>query len=160
MRKRSRPMVYRMLVGFLYFSCDQSALWMVQSVRLSVCHTFLTMLPSSYHHEIYYQCQKWFHTKGQGHSSKVKVTEVITQLSCFRTVTSVWIHLCWWNDAQSLMLLRRGALLILAATQQLYEWYFPSVRLSVCLSVCLSNLFHHAPIILSSWKFQEILPMT
>ena len=43
------------------FSCDQAALWMVQSVcpsvRLSVClsvrHTFLTMLPSSYHHEIF-----------------------------------------------------------------------------------------------------------
>ena len=44
------------------FSCDQAALWMVQSVRpsvrLSVCHTFLTMFSSSYHHEIfmsYYQ---------------------------------------------------------------------------------------------------------
>ena len=47
------------------FSCDQAALWMVFSVRLSVCpsvrlsvclsvcHTFLTMLPSSYHHEIF-----------------------------------------------------------------------------------------------------------
>ena len=33
------------------FSCDQAALWMVFSVRLSVCHTFLTMFPSSYHHE-------------------------------------------------------------------------------------------------------------
>ena len=47
------------------FSCDQAALWMVFSVRLSVCpsvclsvclsvrHTFLTMFPSSYHHEIF-----------------------------------------------------------------------------------------------------------
>ena len=26
----------------------------------------------------------------------------------------------------------------LAATKQLYKWYFPSVRLSVCLSVCPS----------------------
>ena len=48
------------------FSCDQAALWMVFSVRLSVyssvhlsvcpsvlsvCHTFLTMFPSLYHHE-------------------------------------------------------------------------------------------------------------
>ena len=71
------------------FSCDQAALWMVQSVRpsvclsvrpsvrLSVCHTFLTMFPSSYHHEIfrsYYQWQKWrpckrsrSEVKGQGH---------------------------------------------------------------------------------------------
>ena len=35
------------------FSCDQAALWMVQSVCLSVHHTFLTMFPSSYHHEIF-----------------------------------------------------------------------------------------------------------
>ena len=67
------------------FSCDQAALWMVQSVCLSVClsvylsvrHTFLTMFPSSYHHEIfrsYYQWQKWrpckssrSEVKGQGH---------------------------------------------------------------------------------------------
>ena len=35
------------------FSCDQAALWMVFSVRLSVCHTFLSMFPSSYHHEIF-----------------------------------------------------------------------------------------------------------
>ena len=47
------------------------------SVRLSVCHTFLTMFRSSYHHEIfgsYYQWQKWrpckrsrSEVKGQGH---------------------------------------------------------------------------------------------
>ena len=47
------------------------------SVRLSVRHTFLTMFPSSYHHEIfrsYYQWQKWrpckrsrSEIKGQGH---------------------------------------------------------------------------------------------
>ena len=40
-----------------FISCDQAALWMVfsvrLSVRLSVCHTFLTMLPSLYHHEIF-----------------------------------------------------------------------------------------------------------
>ena len=60
----------------------------------------------------------------------------------------------------------------LAATKQLYEWYFlsvcpsvcPSVRLSVCLSVrlsvCpsvrLSHLFDYVPIIVSSWNFQEL----
>ena len=51
------------------------------------------------------------HAKGQGQRSKVKVTEVNSQLSGFRTVTPVWIHTWWWNDAYSLMLLRRGALL-------------------------------------------------
>ena len=82
------------------FSCDQAAIWLVQSVRpsvrpsvcLSVCHTFL------------------------------------------------------------------------AATKQLYEWYFLSVRLSVCpsvrLSVCPSHLFHYVPIIVSSWNFQELSPST
>ena len=44
------------------------------------------------------------HAKGQGQRSKVKVTDVKTQLSRFRTVTPVLIHICWWNDAQSLML--------------------------------------------------------
>ena len=52
-----------------------------------------------------------FHAKGQGRRSKVKVTEVMTPFSRFRTVTPVWIHILRWNYAQSLMLLRRGALL-------------------------------------------------
>ena len=70
---------------FYFFSCDQAAIWLVQSVRpsvrLSVClsvrHTFFTMFPSSYHHEIfrsYYHGQKWCpckrsrsQVKGQGH---------------------------------------------------------------------------------------------
>ena len=73
--------------------------WYFPSVRLSVRHTFFTMFPSSYHHEIfsYYQWQKWCPCKRS--RSKVKVTEVITQLSRFRTVTPVWIHIWWWNDA-------------------------------------------------------------
>ena len=104
------------------FSCDQAALWMVQSVRpsvcpsacLSVCHTFLTMFPSSYHHEIfgsYYQWQKWrpckrsrSEVKGQGHRGHNPTLR-------FRTVTPVWIHIWWWNDAYSLIMIRRGALL-------------------------------------------------
>ena len=32
--------------------------------------------------------------------------------------------------------------------------------LSVCPSVCLSHLFHYVPFIVSSWNFQELLPMT
>ena len=31
---------------------------------------------------------------------------------------------------------------------------------SVCPSVCLSHLFDYVPSILSSWNFQELLPMT
>ena len=44
----------------------------------------------------------------------------------------------------------------LAATKQLYEWYF----LSVCLSVRLSHLFDYVPLIVSSWNFQELSPRT
>ena len=51
------------------------------------------------------------HAKCRGQTSKVKVTEVKTQFSHFRTVTPVLIDIWGWNDAQSLMLLRRGALL-------------------------------------------------
>ena len=51
------------------------------------------------------------HAKGQGQRSKVKFTEVKTQCSRFRTVTPIWNHIWWWHDAQSLMLLRRGAIL-------------------------------------------------
>ena len=52
------------------------------------------------------------HAKVQGQRSKVKVTEVKTQISHFETITPVWFHIWWWNDAQSLILFRSGALLI------------------------------------------------
>ena len=74
------------------------------------------MFPSSYHHENFSGDitidQSEVHAKGQGQRSKVKVTEVKSKLNRFRTVTPVWIHIWWWNDAQSLMLLRRGVLLV------------------------------------------------
>ena len=59
------------------------------------------------------------HAKGQGQRSKVKVTEVTTQLNRFRTVTPVWILIWWCNDAYSLMLLRRGALLFFKVIRQI-----------------------------------------
>ena len=59
------------------------------------------------------------HAKGQGQKSKVKVTVVTTQLNRFRTVTPVWIHIWWWNDTYSLMLLRRGALLFFKVIRQI-----------------------------------------
>ena len=116
---------------FAIFSCGQAALWMVQSVcvclsdhpsicpsvrlpaRLSVTHFWLC----SHCHIIMKfsgvitNDRSEVDAKGLGQRSKGKVTEVNTQLSRFRTVTPVCIHIWWWNDAQSLMLLRRGALL-------------------------------------------------
>ena len=80
------------------------------SVRLSVTPFWLCS-----HHRIIMKLsgvitndRRKVHAKGQGQRSKVKVTEVMTQLNRFRTVTPVWIHICWWNDAYSLMLLRKG----------------------------------------------------
>ena len=55
-------------------------------------------------------------------------------------------------------------LIFLAATTQLYEWYFylpvclSVVCPSVCLSVCPSHFFDYVPIIASSWNFQELSP--
>ena len=111
------------------FSCDQAALQMVFSVRPSVCLSVrLSVCPSvrlsvtpfwlCSHHRIIMKFsgvitsdRSDVHAKGQGQRSKVKVTEVTTQLYRFRTVTPVWIHIWWWNDAYSLIMLRRGALL-------------------------------------------------
>ena len=156
---------------------------MTGSVRPSVCLS-VTPFSACSHHRIIMKFsgvitmdRSDVHAKGQGQRSKVKVTEVNTQLSRFRTLTPVWIHIWQWNHAHSWKQHRRGALLFLAATKQLYKWYClsvrhtflaatkqlydwfsPSVRPSVCLSVCLSHLFHHVPIIVSSWNFQELLP--
>ena len=105
----------------LVFSCDQAALQMVFSVRLSVTPFWLCS-----HHRIIMKFsgvitndERKVHAKGQGQRSKVKVTEVTTQLNRFRTVTPVWIHIWWWSDAYSLMLLRRGALLFFKVIRQI-----------------------------------------
>ena len=59
------------------------------------------------------------HANGQGHRSKVKVAEVITPLSRFRTVTPILIHIWWGNDALRLMLVRRGTLLFFNVIRQI-----------------------------------------
>ena len=45
---------------------------------------------------------------------------------------------------------------IFSCDQAALQMYFLSVR----LSVCPSHLFDYVPIIVSSWNFQELLPMT
>ena len=65
--------------------------WFSPSIHLSFClsvrHTFLTMFPSSYHHVIIINDESDVHALGQ--RSKVKVTEIKTELNCFRTITQV-----------------------------------------------------------------------
>ena len=85
----------------------QSALRTLISIRPSVClfvrpplTPFLTMFLSSYHPEIVMNLimlklsvitidRRDVHAKGQGQRPKVKVTEVMTPLNNFRTVTPV-----------------------------------------------------------------------
>ena len=115
------------------FSCDQAAIWLVQSVRLSVCLSVCPSVrpsvtpfsPCSHHHIIMKfsgvitMVRSDVHAKGQGQRSKVKVTEVNTQLSRFRTVTPVWIHIWQWNHAHSWKQHRRGALLFFKVIRQI-----------------------------------------
>ena len=99
--------------------------WYFLSVCLSVCLSVTPFWLCS-HHGIIMKFsgvittdQGNVHANGQGQRSKVKVTEVTTQLNRFRTVTPVWIHIWWWNDTYSLMMLRRGALLFLKVVHQI-----------------------------------------
>ena len=105
--------------------------WFSPSVRLSVSVCLSVCLSVTpfwlcYHHRIIIKFsgvittdQGKVHAKGQGQRSKVKVTEVTTQLNRFRAVTPVWIHIWWWNDTYSLMLLRRGALMFFKVIRQI-----------------------------------------
>ena len=107
------------------FSCDQAALRTLLSVCPSVC---LSVTPFSLC-SVYRIIMKFsgvitndksdVHAKSQDQRSKVKVTEVTHQLNHFRTVTPVWIHIWWWNEAYSLMMLRRGALLFFNVIRQI-----------------------------------------
>ena len=129
------------------FNCNQAARWMVLSVCLSVCLSVslsVTPFPLCSHHGIIMKFSGVItndgsdvYAKDQGQRSKVKVTEVKTQLSRFRTLTPVWFHIWWWNDAQSFILFRRGALLIFKVICQISRshsskdcWFRP--KLGVC----------------------------
>ena len=103
--------------------------WFSPSVRPSVCPSVCPSVtpfsPCSHHRiimkfsEVITNDKSDVHAKGQGQRSKVKVTEVTTQLNRFRAVSPVWIHIWWWNDAYSLIMLRRGALLFLKVIRQI-----------------------------------------
>ena len=95
------------------------------SVRPSVCLSVTPFSPCSHHRIIMkfsgviIMVRSDVHAKGQGQRSKVKVTEVNTQLSRFRTLTPVWIHIWQWNHAHSWKQHRRGALLFFKVIRQI-----------------------------------------
>ena len=110
--------------------------WCSPSVCLSVCLSVrpsfrpsVTPLSLCSHHRIIMKIlgqnfdKSDVRAKGQSQRSKVKVTEVKIPFSGFRTVTTVWIHICQWNHAYSLMLLRRGALLFSKVVCQISRSY-------------------------------------
>ena len=128
-----RHYIQMVILHTLIFSCDQAAIWLVQSVRPSVRLSVrpsvrLSVTPFSpcSHHRIIIKfsgvitmVKSDVHAKGQGQRSKVKVTEVNTQLSRFRTLTPVWIHIWQWNHAHSWKQHRRGALLFFKVIHQI-----------------------------------------
>ena len=89
----------------------------------------------------------------QGHPSNFKVTRdktspILTQIGRFRTVGRSQLS----NPSD----LPCSSALDIFSCDQAALWMVQSV----CLSVCLSHLFDYVPIIVSSWNFQELLPMT
>ena len=72
----------------------------------------------------------------------------LTGSSCYGLLTN---HRCTTSFIHHFLRLMMS-FSFLAATKQLYEWYFLSVR----PSVRLSHLFDYVRIIVSSWNFQEL----
>ena len=120
--------------------------WYFPSVCPSVCLSVrLSVTPFSpcFHHRIIMKfwvitmVKSDVHAKGQGQRSKVKVTEVNTQLSRFWTLTPVWIHIWQWNYAHSWKQHRRGALLFFKVIRQISRshgsknrWIWPRLGVS------------------------------
>ena len=147
----------------MILSCDQAALRTLLSaclsVRLSVCpsvcYTFFTMSLSSYHHEVsrsYCQWQMWCPYKRSRSEVKGKCDRGQNH-SRFSTVTPAWFDIWWWNDAQSLMLLMRGALLFFKVIPQISRShraknadFDPNLAFTDCncsLNWLIKNIFHN-----------------
>ena len=103
----------------------------------------------------------------------LSLSDVVTDRYFGRTIISLWTQLQF--DGYGIVSFRIMGTwtyplyhVFIFSCDQAAIWLVQSVCLSVCPSVCLSvcpsvrpsHLFHHVPIIVSSWNFQELLPMT
>ena len=119
--------------------------WFSPSVRPSLCLSVTPFSPCSHHRIIMKfsgvitMVRSDVHAKGQGQRSKVKVTEVNTQLSRFRTLTPVWIHNWQWNHAHSWKQHRRGTLLFFKVIRQISRSHGSKNRL-ICPKLGVSGL--------------------
>ena len=137
----------KMSYGSFLAATKQLYKWYFPSVFLSVCPSVCPSVTPFWlcsHHRIIMKFsgvitsdRSDVHAKGQGQRSKVKVTEVTTQLYRFRTVTPVRIHVWWWNNAYGLIMLRRGALLFFKVICQISRshgsknrWIWPRLGVS------------------------------
>ena len=114
------------LLNYLFLAATKQLYkWYFPSVCPSVRLSVTPFSPCSHHRIIMKfsgvitMVKSDVHAKGQGQRSKVKVTEVNTQLSRFRTLTPVWIHIWQWNHAHSWKQHRRGALLFFKVIRQI-----------------------------------------
>ena len=123
------------------FSCDQAALWMVQSVCLSVC---LSVRPSHLFHHVPSIVSSWnfqellpwtevmsmqkLKVRGQRSRSQRSTPN----LAVSGLLTSAWIHIWQWNHAHSWKQHRRGALLFFNVISQISRSHSSKNRWIVC----------------------------
>ena len=88
--------------------------------------------------------------------------QMITIFQSSLTEDSVCKLFCWWWIILTTKFEIHVSIIgfyIFSCDQAALQMVF-SVRPSVCLSVRPSHLFDYVPIIVSSWNFQELLPVT
>ena len=87
---------------------------------------------------------------------------LLSHQSSFTCQFELLLEMCWISTSEAKFLghfgpQTSGLQPFFSCDQAALQMVF-SVRPSVHPSLCLSHLFHHVPIIVSSWNFQELLP--
>ena len=108
----------------------------VKTVFPQICHTKYLRL------RYWLVCVQWFPNMCYTHLWCMERIYIYIYMITFEIMMSCFHHYIFSCDQAAI-------------------WLVQSVLcLSVCPSVRPSHLFHHVPIIISSWNFQELLPMT